>query len=235
MSEFLGTMVMIFTGVMVSIAVALRKADQAVGALGWACAVFAGASIGDHSGAHLNPAITLAQVLTGGIVWKQVPFYLCGQFFGACAGAAFAAMVFWTELRERREQKDLVGWFATVSRVSYVQAVVIEALCTTVLVAWILDSPRSYVAGGVFNFGNSGLGYLGVALIVFMLCLAAGGQTGAALNPVRDLGPRIIYSLLFRTRGYPTAGWKYAWVPVVGPLIGAMGGVGMSYVLQSSI
>lgn len=231
-SEFVGTTAMIFIGLMVTIVCALRGMNQMVSAAGWACAVFAGASLADHSGAHLNPAVTVAQVLTGKIMWEQVPFYLVGQLSGACFGSILAAVVFYVDLHANRELENLVSWFATSPRVTYLHALIIECLATSVLVSWILSSPRASETEGVFNFGNSGLGYLGVALIVFVLSLAVGEQTGAALNPARDLGPRIVYTLLCRTRGYPSANWRYAWVPVLGPFLGAGVGVLFSSLLQ---
>lgn len=230
-SEMLGTAVMVFLGVAVSIAGGLRGGERISGAAGWACAVFVGASLADASGAHLNPAITLAQAWSGRTDWSLVHVYVLGEFVGALLGATIVTIAFWSSLALRRDDHAVVGWFATSSRSPRPLAVLSECFATVVLVCWVLNPPQPSIGDGVFNFGNSGLGYAGIAIVVFVLSLGAGSGTGAALNPFRDLAPRIVYSLIFRSRGYGPAGWSYAIVPIVGPLLGAALAVPLSALL----
>ena len=229
-SEITGTTVMIFLGLAVTIVTGARRLSPVAGAAGWAAAVFLGASLSDSSGAHMNPAITLAQVLSGRSDLALVPAYLGAQFAGAVLGALLASVVFWPTIRANEHKTTTLGWFATTSRDTAVwRSILTECLATTVLVMWVLNPPQPVVEDGVYNFGNSGLGYAGIAIVIFVLSLGAGSPTGAALNPVRDLGPRIVYTVLLRSHG--PANWSYAVVPVVGPTAGALLAVAVSSAL----
>lgn len=232
-SEGIGTALMIFLGVAVSISASLRGSSSVVGAAGWACAVFAGASVADASGAHLNPVVTLSQALTARVEWGLVPAYLAGEVAGALIGALLATAAFWTALQRSRDRGDLVTWFATSAPdTPRIQAAVVECLATAALIMWILNPPTPTIEDGTFNFGNTALGYAGIAFVIFVLSLGAGSTTGAALNPVRDLGPRVVYAVLFRSRGFAPAQWGYALVPVIGPLAGGLLAVPITFALE---
>lgn len=233
-SEAIGTAVMIFLGLATSLQGWSRGHGAGAGAAGWALAVFTGASIADSSGAHLNPAITVAQALASRVDWSAVPAYLIGEALGAMAGGLLAACVFRLQIEDGRGDSRLVGLFATLpERESPGRNVLTEALATSVLVTFVLTSPGSSVEDGVYHFGNEGLGYAAVALVIFVLTIGAGGPTSAAMNPFRDLGPRLVYTVLFRRPSWPSARWDYAWVPTVGPLLGSGVGAALSLALRS--
>jgi glycerol uptake facilitator protein len=234
LSETLGTGIMIFLGLSTSMQGWFRRQGAAAGAAGWALAVFTGASVADASGAHLNPAITLAQALAGRVDWVDVPAYLAGEGTGTLVGAVLAAFVFHHDVLGERNNDHLVGLFATLPlRPGHVRNVTTEALASGVLVAFVLCSPSASVHDGVYHFGNEGLGYAAVAMVIFVLTIGAGGPTSAAMNPFRDLGPRVVYTIIYRGSGMPSARWDYAWVPIAGPLIGSGLGVMASLLLSA--
>nr|WP_239078199.1 MIP/aquaporin family protein [Streptomyces sp. SID9124] len=205
---------------------------------GWGFAVLTGAYLaGGVSGAHLNPAVTIGLAIEGGTKWGDVPLYLASQLLGAMIGAVLVWLTYYGQfrahltdqqiLRDHSGEEGMVdkaaapkagpvlGVFSTGPEIrNAVQNVLTEVIATIVLVLAILTQ-------GLNDDGN-GLGTLGAlitALVVVGIGLSLGGPTGYAINPVRDLGPRIVHALL----PLPNKGgsdWGYAWVPVVGPLIG---------------
>ncbi|MGN5632718.1 MIP/aquaporin family protein [Streptomyces sp. AC154] len=241
--ETIGTAVLILLGAGVCAAVTLKhsKAQNAgwvAISFGWGFAVLTGAYIaGGVSGAHLNPAVTIGLAIEGGTKWSDVPLYLASQLLGAMIGAVLAWLVYYGQFRAHLTDPEVLkahtgdegmvdqaaapkagpvlGVFSTGPEIrNAVQNVVTEIIATIVLVLAILTQ-------GLNDKGN-GLGALGAlitALVVVGIGLSLGGPTGYAINPVRDLGPRIVHALL----PLPNKGgsdWGYAWVPVVGPLIG---------------
>ncbi|MFF5725899.1 MIP/aquaporin family protein [[Kitasatospora] papulosa] len=242
--ETIGTAVLVLLGGGVCAAVTLRRSKaQNAGWLaitfGWGFAVLTGAYIASGvSGAHLNPAVTIGLAIQGGTAWSDVPLYLASELFGAIIGAVLVWAVYYGQFHAHLTDPEVVkdqpaeegmvdqaaapkagpvlGIFTTGPEIrNGVQNVVTEIIATFVLVLAILTQ-------GLNDDGN-GLGALGVlitALVVVGIGLSLGGPTGYAINPVRDLGPRIVHALL----PLPNKGgsdWGYAWVPVVGPLIGA--------------
>ncbi|WP_393056149.1 MIP/aquaporin family protein [Streptomyces sp. LN549] len=241
--ETIGTAVLILLGAGVCAAVTLKhsKAQNAgwlAVTFGWGFAVLTGAYlVGGVSGAHLNPAVTLGLAIEGGTKWSDVPLYLVSQLFGAMIGAALCWVAYYGQFRAHLTDPEILnahtgeegmvdkaaapkagpvlGVFSTGPEIrNAVQNVVTEIIATTVLVLAILTQ-------GLNDNGN-GLGTLGAlitALVVVSIGLSLGGPTGYAINPVRDLGPRIVHALL----PLPNKGgsdWGYAWIPVVGPLVG---------------
>ncbi|MCX5413684.1 MIP/aquaporin family protein [Streptomyces sp. NBC_00059] len=242
--ETIGTAILILLGGGVCAAVTLKRSKaQNAGWLaitfGWGFAVLTGAYIASGvSGAHLNPAVTIGLAIQGGTAWSDVPLYLASELFGAMIGAVLVWAVYYGQfhahltdpeiLKDQPAEEGLVdqtsapkagpvlGIFTTGPEIrNAVQNVTTEVIATFVLVLAILTQ-------GLNDEGN-GLGVLGAlitALVVVGIGLSLGGPTGYAINPVRDLGPRIVHALL----PLPNKGgsdWGYAWVPVVGPLIGA--------------
>ncbi len=192
---------------------------------------------GGVSGAHLNPAVTVGLAIEGGTEWSDVPLYFASQLFGAMIGAVLVWLTYYGQFRAHLTDPEVIaaqpveeglvdqktapkagpvlGIFSTGPEIrNAVQNVMTEVIATVVLVLAILTQ-------GLNNEGN-GLGTLGAlvtALLVVGIGLSLGGPTGYAINPVRDLGPRIVHALL----PLPNKGgsdWGYAWVPIVGPLIG---------------
>ncbi|WP_158844379.1 MIP/aquaporin family protein [Saccharothrix deserti] len=224
--EMLGTGILILMGAGVVANVVLKDTLGSAGGwllinFGWGFAVFAGASIAAPSGAHINPAVTLGLAIADKTPWSQVPVYFAGQMVGAFLGAVLAWLAYKAQFDTHDNPAGTRGIFCTGPTVpSPVWNVVTEVIGTFVLVAWILLSPGAQeTEGGLPQLGNSALGYAAVAFIVIGIGASLGGPTGYAINPARDLGPRIAYAILpIRDKG--SAEWGYAWVPVVGPLIG---------------
>jgi glycerol uptake facilitator protein len=224
--ETLGTAVLILMGAGVVANVVLRDTLGSGGGwllinFGWGFAVFAGASVSAPSGAHINPAVTFGLAISDKVEWSQVPVYWAGQMLGAFLGAVLAWLTYKKQFDTFDEPQNTRGIFCTGPTVpSAPWNVVTEVIGTFVLVLWILLSPGAKeTADGVPQFGNSALGYAAVAFLVVGIGNSLGGPTGYAINPARDLGPRIAYAVLpISGKGSPE--WGYSWVPVVGPLVG---------------
>jgi glycerol uptake facilitator protein len=219
LGEVFGTMFLILLGdgVVAGVLLARSKAQNAgwiVITTAWAFAVFVGVAVaGPISGAHMNPAVTFALAISGGIGWDLVPTYVIGQFVGAFIGAALVAVHYWDHFRETEDSGLKLAVFSTAPNIrNYGLNLVSEIIGTFVLVFVVL-------AFGA-NQGLAGLGPLAVAILVWVIGLSLGGTTGYAINPARDLGPRIIHAVL-PIPGKGHSDWEYSWVPVVGPLIGA--------------
>jgi glycerol uptake facilitator protein len=226
--EMLGTAVLILLGNGVVANTVLRDTlGSGTGFLfvniGWAFAVFTGASVAAPSGAHLNPAVTLGLAITDKVSWADVPIYILAQMVGAIIGATLCWAAYKLQFDSHPDPENTRGIFCTAPTVrNPLWNTITEVIGTFVLVGWILLSPAIKVGSdGVPQFGNSALGYAGVAFVVLVIGTSLGGPTGYAINPARDLGPRIAYALL-PIRGKGPADWGYSWVPVVGPLIGAL-------------
>ncbi len=215
--ETIGTAVLILLGTGVVATVVLQKSKGTNGGwllinFGWAMAVFVGASVAWRSGAHINPAVTLGLAVTGTTPWGDVPVYVLGQLLGAFIGAVLCWASFKKNFDEEPNPEGTLGIFSTGPVIrSYGWNVVTEVIGTFVLVFWILVNPPT----------NGGLGYAAVAFVVLSIGNSLGGPTGYAINPARDLGPRIAYAILpIKGKGDPD--WGYSWVPIVGPIIGAV-------------
>ena len=226
--EMLGTAVLILLGAgVVANQVLKNTLGNSTGFLfvniGWAFAVFAGASIANPSGAHLNPALTYGLAIADKTEWAVEPVYILGQMVGAIIGAMLCWATYKLQVDAHDEPENTLGIFSTgPTSPNKAWNLVSEVIGTFVLVAWILLSPSVKIAdGGVPQFGNTALGYAGVAFVVLVIGTSLGGPTGYAINPARDLGPRIAYAFLMPIRNKGNANWGYSWVPVVGPMVGA--------------
>jgi glycerol uptake facilitator len=226
--EMLGTAGLILLGAGVVANVVLKKTLGTGGGwllinIGWGFAVFVGASIANPSGAHLNPAVTFGLAIADKTDWADVPAYLIGQMLGAFIGAVLAWAAYKLQFDTHDEPQNTRGIFSTGPTVpNYGWNLVTEIIGTFVLVFWILLSPGASAGDdGVPTFGNSALGYAAVAFVVISIGASLGGPTGYAINPARDLGPRIAYAILpIKGKGSPD--WNYSWVPVAGPLVGGI-------------
>lgn len=224
LSEFIGTLTMMTLGVGVSANSTLAQTKGSGGgylmsALGWSLGVYAGVYLANASGAHLNPAITLAKVLEGtGELAPGVPIsaamvlvYVVAQLLGAIVGASIAWLVYRAHFAATTVPGGTVTVFATSPGIrGRWQNLTTEIIATFFLVLVVLKIAEV----------PSGLGPLGVALLVLGIGLGLGGPTGWAINPARDLGARIAHAAL------PIAGksdndWHYSWIPIAGPLLGA--------------
>ncbi|MFG3256256.1 MIP/aquaporin family protein [Streptomyces sp. NPDC048172] len=225
--EIIGTAILILLGSGVCAAVNLRfskakDADWIVVAFGWGFGVMAGAySVGTLSGGHLNPAVTLGIAIKEGDNWEKVPVYIAGQMIGALIGAGLCYVAYYAQFeanRDRENASPTLGIFSTAPELrNPVANLLTEVVATLVLVLPLLAFAETKSVGA--GPGQSGLGTLLVAFLVVGIGLSLGGPTGYAINPARDLGPRIAHALLpIPNKG--TSDWGYAWIPVAGPLIG---------------
>jgi glycerol uptake facilitator protein len=214
-SEVTGTAMLLLLGCGV-VATAILKGSKGEGGgwllinFGWGLAVFAGVYVAFRSGAHLNPAVTLGLTITGDITFQQSLIYYAAELLGAFIGAILAWLAFKQHFDAEEDPGKKLGVFSTGPAIrNYGWNTVTEVIGTFVLVFVIL----------FFGGQPSGLGPLAVALLVVGIGASLGGPTGYAINPARDLGPRIAHAIL-PIKGKGGSDWGYAWVPVVGPLIG---------------
>ena len=221
LSEFLGTAILIAFGNGVVANVVLNKtkgqnSGWIVIAFGWAIAVFAGVFVSaKYSGAHLNPAVTLALVYLKKISWNVVPQYLAGQLLGAMAGSVIVWLSYLQHYKVTENAEGILATFATSPAIkSSGHNFLTEFLATFIFILSIL-----FIVAPSNSLGS--LDALPVALLVLGIGLSFGGPTGYAINPVRDLGPRIVHQLLPITHK-GSSEWKYALVPILGPLAGGL-------------
>jgi glycerol uptake facilitator protein len=228
--EVIGTMILIILGDGVVAGVLLRnsKAENSgwiVITFGWAMAVaIAVYCVGQFSGAHINPAVTISLAVTGQFDWALVPGYIIAQFIGAFIGGVVVWLAYLPHWEETEDEGLKLGVFCTAPAIYNTPAnIVTEIIGTFMLVFGIsgILANAAAVGGGAAAVIGSGLNPLLVGLLVLGIGLSLGGPTGYAINPARDLGPRIAHAVL------PIAGkggndWGYAWIPVVGPIIGGI-------------
>lgn len=234
-AEFIGTFILLLLGNgCVANSLMVKTKGKGVGAnwmlitTGWALAVYAGVIVaGPYSGAHLNPAVTVGLVLSGAssISWSTAFLYIIAQLFGAMLGTFFMWLMYKDHYDQTEDPILKMVSFCTIPEIRNVRLNLLsEILGTFVLVFAILfiavpDFGMDSVGSG--NIGLATLGALPVALIVWAIGLSLGGTTGYAINPARDLGPRIVHALvpIKDKRGFDL---KYAWIPIVGPVLGSI-------------
>ena len=221
-AEIIGTMLLILLGdgVVAAVLLAKSKAENSgwiVITFGWGFGVMVGAySVGQFSGAHLNPAVTLGIWINGGIDFGQAIQYWIGEFIGAAVGAVIVLATYWQHFQQTEDPGLKLAVFSTGPAIrNNFWNMVTEIVGTFVLVLGILAMTDS----GNKGVALSGLGTLLVAFLVVGIGLSLGGPTGYAINPARDLSPRIIHAI-FPVPGKGNSDWEYAWIPVLGPLIG---------------
>jgi len=220
-SEFIGTAFLILLGNGVVSNVILNRSKGNGGGwivitFGWAMAVFVGVFISaGGSGAHLNPAVTMAMTLLGRTGWSLVPQYLAAQFAGAMAGQILVWLVYRGQYGQTSDADTIRATFCTSPEIrNTVDNFITELVGTAVLVLGVLFMTAPQASLGTLDA-------LPVALLVLAIGLSLGGPTGYAINPARDLGPRIVhFALPLANKG--KSDWSYAWIPVAGPLAGAV-------------
>jgi len=219
-AEFIGTTLLILLGDGVVANCVLNKnkgfnAGWIVITFGWAMAVFVGVFVAaSSSGAHLNPAVTLALALTGKFAWCGVPVYILSQIAGAMTGAFLVWVSYRRHFAVTDDAATKRGVFCTAPAIrKYTDNLLTEIIGTFVLVFGVL-----FIAAPEVGLGA--LDALPVALLVLAIGLSLGGPTGYAINPARDLGPRIMHALL-PIPGKGDSDWAYSWVPILGPFTGA--------------
>lgn len=232
--EFIGTMVLILLGDGVCAAASLDKskakgAGWVVISMGWGFAVMVGVFIaGSVSGAHLNPAVSIGCALAGTMEWSAVPGYVIAQMLGGFAGAALV-WLFHKDHYDATEDPDTkLGTFCTMPAIEghKVRNFFCETVATWLLVFVILvfgvdaNVPTLDAAGHHLHIGMGELGAIPVTCLIMAIGMSLGGATGYAINPARDLAPRLAHAIL-PIKGKRNSGWAYSWVPVAGPIFGA--------------
>lgn len=220
LGEFLGTMILILLGDGVVAGVNLSK-SKAEGAgwvaitLGWGFAVTMGVFASSFMGpAHLNPAVTLGFAIAGTFPWASVIPFIIAQTLGAMLGALLVWLHYHPHFKETNDPAAILGTFATGPAIrNYASNFFGETLGTFVLVFALLAFTR--------NKFTAGLNPMAVGALITSIGLSLGGTTGYAINPARDLGPRIMHAILpIANKG--DSDWSYSWVPVAGPMVGGL-------------
>jgi glycerol uptake facilitator protein len=230
-AEFLGTafLVIFGNGVVANVVLSRTKGGNSgwiVIATGWALGVFVGVFCSQpYSGAHLNPAVTLAVAASGSFDWSRVAGYIAAQMAGGIVGGTTVFLFYREHFKVTDDAGGKLACFCTAPNIrSIPQAVFCEIVGTFTLVLPIfLMTPAGFKLPltGEVTIGLGTLGALPVALLVAAIGLSLGGTTGYAINPARDLGPRIAHALL-PVPGKQGSDWGYAWVPVVAPVAGGL-------------
>jgi len=222
LAEFIGTMILILFGDGVVANMSLKNTGGEKGGyinimLAWGLAVsFAIFAVGRISGAHINPAVTLGFAMVGEFEWVKVPGYLLAQFAGAFTGAVLVWIHYFPHWGKTESQSAKLGVFSTIPAIrSYPNNLASEVIGTFLLLFGL-----SFI--GINHFAE-GLNPLVVGALISTIGFSFGGTTGFAINPARDLGPRIAHFLL-PIKGKGSSDWAYSWIPVVGPLIGGVYG-----------
>jgi glycerol uptake facilitator protein len=233
LAEFIGTAILVTfgNGVVANVVLAKTKGNNGgwiVITAGWALAVFVGVfSSQSFSGAHLNPAVTLAMAQAGKFAWTDVGGYVLAQLAGGVVGGTLVFLFYREHFKTTDDRNAKLACFCTAPNIRNLgQAFFCETIGTFLLVLPVFLMTDAKIklpgAGGVASEVNIGLGTLGalpVGLLVFAIGLSLGGTTGYAINPARDLGPRLAHAFL-PIPGKRDGDWGYAWVPVVGPIMG---------------
>ena len=219
--ELIGTafLVLLGDGVVANVVLNKTKGHNSgwiVITFGWAIAVFVGVYISAaHSGAHLNPAVTIALAVAEKFDWALVPVQIAGQFCGAMLGALLVWIAYKQHFDETTDADTKLAVFCNSPAIPNIPFnLATEIIGTFALVFGVL-----FITGA--DAGLRSLDALPVALLVLGIGLSLGGPTGYAINPARDLGPRIMHFILpIKDKG--SSGWGYSWIPVVGPVIGGV-------------
>ena len=229
-AETIGTMLLILLGdgVVANVLLGKTKGNNSgwiVITTAWAMAVFVGAysAVAMGSGAHLNPAVTLGLAIYGATPWSEVPVYFVGEFLGAFLGAVLVWLHYHPHWAATSDPGLKLAVFSTGPAIrSTVLNLISEIIGTFVLMFGILAITGASMdtSGAAVPINMGALGIIPVAFLVWVIGLALGGTTGYAINPARDLSPRIAHAIL-PIPGKGSSDWGYSWIPVIGPFIGA--------------
>jgi glycerol uptake facilitator protein len=218
LSEFIGTMILILLGDGVVAAVLLRnsKAEHSgwiVITFGWGMAVAIAVYVAAISGAHINPAVTVGLASIGAFPWAQVPGYIIAQLLGAFVGAVLVWITYYDHWKETDDPVLKLGVFSTIPQIrNTVPNFITEVIGTAMLLFGVL---------AIVTNADGALVPLSVGFLVLAIGLSLGGPTGYAINPARDLGPRIAHAVL-PIPGKGDSDFSYGWIPVVAPLVGGI-------------
>jgi glycerol uptake facilitator protein len=242
LAEFIGTAILVVfgNGVVANVLLNRTKGNNAgwiVITAGWGMAVFIGVfCVTKYSGAHLNPAVTIAMATAERLKWDRVPVYIGAQMLGGILGGILVYIFYREHYKVTDDANAKLGTFATAPNIRSIPASFIcELIGTFMLVFPIFCMVDPSVEMGTIptqykqnvTLGLGALGALPVGLLVFAIGMSLGGTTGYAINPARDLGPRIAHAIL-PIPGKRDSDWNYAWVPVLGPIVGGLLAAGLA-------
>lgn len=223
--EFIGTLILVLLGDGVCAGNSLkgtkgRDGGWIVITLGWGLAVMCGVFVaGPYSGAHLNPALTIALAVAGTFPWHDVLGYVAAQMLGGFAGAVLVYLFYKDHYDLTDDPNVKLGTFCTMPAIANKwRNLFCEMIGTWLLVLCVLAFS---VKGNLSEVGLGSLGAFPVAMLIVAIGLSLGGTTGYAINPARDLSPRIAHFVL-PLKNKRDSGWGYSWIPVVGPLLGGL-------------
>jgi glycerol uptake facilitator protein len=226
-AEFVGTMFLILLGTSVVANVILHgtkgyNSGWMVITTGWALSVFVGVVIaGPYSGAHLNPAVSLGLAIAGKFEWNLLGTYVAAQLLGAMAGAIITWLVYRDHFNQTTDPDVQLAVFSTGPAIrNPLFNLLSEIVGTFVLIFVVFYFTEAEIRGPGTPIGLGSLGAMPVAFLIWAIGLSLGGTTGYAINPARDLGPRIVHAILpIKHKG--SSHWQYSWIPIFGPFIGA--------------
>ena len=227
MAELIGTMLLILLGdgVVANVLLNDTKGNNSgwiVITTAWGLAVFVGVTVaGPISGAHLNPAVTIGLAIAGKFAWANVGSYLLAQMLGAMLGAFLVWLMYYDHFQKTNDRGSVLAVFCTGPAVrNYLSNIISEIIGAFVLIFVVFYITGAEITPSRTPIGLGSVGAIPVAFLVWVIGLSLGGTTGYAINPARDLGPRIMHMLLpIKSKG--NSDWAYSWIPILGPIIGA--------------
>ncbi len=239
-AEIIGTMLLITLGCGVVANVVLHEtkgnnSGWITITTGWALAVYIGVVVSSpYSGAHLNPAVSIGLAIAGKFPWESVSLYILAQFIGAMIGASVVWLAYKNHFDATKDPSLKKAVFCTDPAIrNSLYNLIGEIVGTFVLVFTILyftDVTITDKDTAVIGLGS--VGAIPVAFLVWSIGLSLGGTTGYAINPARDLGPRIMHAVLPLKQEKSSSDWSYAWIPVIGPILGASFAAGLMLILS---
>jgi glycerol uptake facilitator protein len=226
MAELIGTMLLILLGdgVVANVLLNDTKGNNSgwmVITTAWGLAVFVGITVaGPYSGAHLNPAVTIGLAIAGKFAWVSVLPYIAAQMIGACIGAFLVWLMYYDHFQRTNDPGFVLACFCTGPALrNYVSNIASEIIGSFVLIFVVFYVTKGEILPTKTPIGLGSVGAIPVAFLVWVIGLSLGGTTGYAINPARDLGPRIMHAILpVKSKG--SSDWAYSWIPILGPIIG---------------
>jgi len=230
-AEFIGTCILIVLGAGVVANVSLKNTagekdpKWILITIAWGFAVFVGVFIsGEFSGAHLNPAVSVGLAMVKKFDWALVPMYIFAQTLGAMFGSWLNYQLYYDHFQATNDENTIRGCFCTAPMIKNTPRNLFSEIYGTfflVFAIFFIAKPSLQIEGvDQIQYGIGALDALPVGILVWVIGMSLGGTTGYAINPARDFGPRLVYAIIRRKQN--NANWSYAWIPVVGPLVGGV-------------
>jgi glycerol uptake facilitator protein len=230
-AEFIGTCILIVLGAGVVANVSLKNTagekdpKWILITIAWGFAVFVGVFIsGEFSGAHLNPAVSVGLAMVKKFDWALVPMYVFAQTLGAMFGSWLNYQLYYDHFQATSDENTIRGCFCTAPMIKNTPRNLFSEIYGTfflVFAIFFIAKPSLQIEGvDQIQYGIGALDALPVGILVWVIGMSLGGTTGYAINPARDFGPRLVYAIIRRKQN--NANWSYAWIPVIGPLVGGV-------------